>query len=284
MDGIKKELESLQKRSKQTDTGLTSAKADLEAFQQEKQRRLNSLDVCVVLKLHQLMYTDNGMLPNDLSSALVFEEGSVLQLRERIQELRKEINSQKQQKQEAKAKRTELDLDRRRFERHVASTRARCFQELKKKFGRDVDLEVLETVTINQQVEEIRERLKEAEKCWAMEREEMEKQIKARKTSLIESVNSNTSRLHTLNTLLTEGNKLVHQLDTNAQRPTAPEATTADIAAERDHARLVDLVQLQAQELDGLRMELAALSRKDGHVSPPSQPPPANSLRLKPNF
>ena len=37
--------------------------------------------------------------------------------------------------------------------------------------------------------------------------------------------------------------------------------------------RLIQLVQLQAQEIDALKEEIMLLSRKGGHILPPAQPP-----------
>ena len=41
----------------------------------------------------------------------------------------------------------------------------------------------------------------------------------------------------------------------------------------RERQRLVQLVQLQAQEIDALKDEITLLSRKGGHILPPAQPP-----------
>ena len=45
----------------------------------------------------------------------------------------------------------------------------------------------------------------------------------------------------------------------------------------RERQRLVQLVQLQAQEIDALKDEILLLSRKGGHILPPAQPPMAHS-------
>lgn len=47
-------------------------------------------------------------------------------------------------------------------------------------------------------------------------------------------------------------------------------ARKADI---RERQRLIQLVQLQAQEIDALKEEIMLLSRKGGHILPPAQPP-----------
>ena len=40
-----------------------------------------------------------------------------------------------------------------------------------------------------------------------------------------------------------------------------------------ERQRLIQLVQLQAQEVDALKEEIVMLSHKGGHILPPAQPP-----------
>ena len=40
-----------------------------------------------------------------------------------------------------------------------------------------------------------------------------------------------------------------------------------------ERQRLHTLVQLQAQEIEALKAEISILSRKGGHILPPTQPP-----------
>lgn len=51
------------------------------------------------------------------------------------------------------------------------------------------------------------------------------------------------------------------------------EYTGARKADLRERQRLIQLVQLQAQEIDALKEEIMLLSRKGGHILPPAQPP-----------
>jgi cilia- and flagella-associated protein 44 len=45
-----------------------------------------------------------------------------------------------------------------------------------------------------------------------------------------------------------------------------------------ERQRLHTLVQLQAQEVEALKTEIAILSRKEGHILPPTQPPSFNHM------
>lgn len=55
-------------------------------------------------------------------------------------------------------------------------------------------------------------------------------------------------------------------------------ARKADI---REKQRLIQLVQLQAQEIDALKEEIMLLSRKGGHILPPAQPPLPQSPNMR---
>ena len=54
-------------------------------------------------------------------------------------------------------------------------------------------------------------------------------------------------------------------------------ATTKKDIEERK--RLHTLVQLQAQEIEALKAEISILSRKGGHILPPTQPPGINQVQ-----
>lgn len=49
----------------------------------------------------------------------------------------------------------------------------------------------------------------------------------------------------------------------------------------REKQRLIQLVQLQAQEIDALKEEIMLLSRKGGHILPPAQPPLPMSASMR---
>ncbi|XP_019642802.1 PREDICTED: cilia- and flagella-associated protein 44-like isoform X3 [Branchiostoma belcheri] len=89
-DVLKKEYETLTKKARIMDSALKTAEGDLEAFQLEKQQKLNELDVVVPLRLHQVEHMYNGIVPNDLSPCLVFTASAMGNLQHRIKELQQE--------------------------------------------------------------------------------------------------------------------------------------------------------------------------------------------------
>ena len=56
---LKKENDTLIKKEKVIDKALRDTEADIQAFQTEKQRKLNELHVLVMLQLHQVCATSS---------------------------------------------------------------------------------------------------------------------------------------------------------------------------------------------------------------------------------
>ncbi|XP_046572732.1 cilia- and flagella-associated protein 44-like isoform X2 [Haliotis rubra] len=273
-DTMKKELEGLNKKARVIDAALKTAQNDLEAFQLEKQQKLNELDVVVTLKLNQIQYMVNNVLPQDLSQTLVFESNGVVRLQQRIKELEHEKFLQKKQMKESRRKHVQLIKDRKVFEQKIVEMDETCNQMMVSKFGRIVDLEKLETVTVNRNIEELKEKCHITEIQCAEELTQWDKLIAEKRSRITELIRDNTNRLEQLNMLMTEKKDFESSLDSR-QKNLGEEYTGQRKADLNEKQRLIQLVQLQAQEIDALKEEIMLLSRKGGHILPPAQPPAA---------
>ncbi|XP_048773099.2 cilia- and flagella-associated protein 44-like isoform X2 [Ostrea edulis] len=271
-DTLKKEIESNNKKLKVVDSALKAAQNDLEAFQLEKQGKLNELDVVVTLKLHQIQYMINGVLPQDLSQTLVFESHGVSRLQHRIKELEHEKHSQKKHMKESRRKHVQLIKDRKVFDSKISEMEERTNEMMVAKFGRIVDLEKLETITVNRQIEELKEKLRLTEIQCAEELVVWDQKVADKKAKITALIRDNTNRLDQLCMLLNEKKSFEGELDFR-QKDSGQEFTGARKADVRERQRLIQLVQLQAQEIDALKEEIMLLSRKGGHILPPAQPP-----------
>ncbi|XP_065931883.1 cilia- and flagella-associated protein 44 isoform X1 [Magallana gigas] len=281
-DGLKKDIESNNKKLKVVDSALKAAQNELEAFQLEKQQKLNELDVVVTLKLHQIQYMINGVLPQDLSQTLVFESHGVTRLQQRIKELEHEKHMQKKHMKESRRKHVQLIKDRKVFDSKISEMEERTNEMMVAKFGRIVDLEKLETITVNRQIEELKEKLRLTEIQCAEELVEWDEKIAEKKAKITALIRDNTNRLDQLCILLNEKKSFEGELDSR-QKSSGQEFTGARKADVRERQRLIQLVQLQAQEIDALKEEIMLLSRKGGHILPPAQPPlPQSPPNMRP--
>ncbi|XP_078590601.1 cilia- and flagella-associated protein 44-like isoform X5 [Branchiostoma floridae x Branchiostoma japonicum] len=271
-DVLKKEFETLTKKARIMDSALKTAEGDLEAFQLEKQQKLNELDVVVPLRLHQVEHMYNGIVPNDLSPCLVFTSSAMGNLQHRIKELQQEKKVQKNRYKEYRQQHVQLLKDRKEMEAIIAELEEKCHTMMMLKFGRVVDLERLESLRVNRNIEELKEKLRANELKSAANLAKWGERVQMERDRITELTRNNTQLLDQLNLLLGERKELETALDAR-QKNLGGEYQGNRRADMRERQRLIQLVQLQAQEIEALKEEIGLLSRKGGHILPPAQPP-----------
>ncbi|XP_041088697.1 cilia- and flagella-associated protein 44 isoform X2 [Polyodon spathula] len=271
-DNLRKENDSLAKKVKIVQSSLKTAEGDLELFQREKQQRLNELNVVVPLRLHQIEFVSNGTVPGDLSSALVFTNQALVSLQQRIQELQLEKSEQRHLYKLARQQHVQLIRDRRDMEAKIQMLEGKCMQLMLTKFGKVVDLEALKTVSMNKNLEELKVKARINEEEFSRDLKLWEDKIWEVKDRLKEVTRLHTQNLVKMNELLNQKKELETNLDTRQKKMAAvfQEKRQEEI---KDRQRLIQLVELQAQEIQALREEISLLSRKGGHILPPAQPP-----------
>ena len=87
MQELNKQYDRHVSKERLIDKELSSTEGEIEAFQSEKQRALNLIEVTVPLKLNQMKFMKENKLPKDISNALIFTATGLTQLRNRINEL-----------------------------------------------------------------------------------------------------------------------------------------------------------------------------------------------------
>ncbi|KAM5180821.1 cilia- and flagella-associated protein 44 [Mantella aurantiaca] len=268
VDNLKKEYEALAKKMKIVEANLKSAVAELEAFQREKQQKLNELYVVVPLKLHQVDYMINGEIPNDLSQALVFTNHSLESLQHRIKELQLEKVEKKELYKQAREQHKQLIRERKDMEVKIHSLEEKCRQQMMMKFGRLVDLEALQTLSVNTTLEELK--MKSLERRKEMDREvaHWEAKLMETKKRLVGATREHTKKLDRLNDILTEKKAIEAKLDAR-QTAVGAEFQGPRRANTRERQKLLHRAQLQAEEIENLKEEISLLSKKGGSILPP---------------
>lgn len=95
LEQLKKDQDTLVKKAKVVENSLKQAQHELENFQREKQKKINNLDIVVMLRLNQIEYLKDGRLPSDLSASLAFDSRDLERLQRRIKELQVEKAAEK---------------------------------------------------------------------------------------------------------------------------------------------------------------------------------------------
>ncbi|XP_073525464.1 cilia- and flagella-associated protein 44-like [Phyllobates terribilis] len=275
-DNLKKECDALAKKIKIVEVTLKTAEGELEVLQREKQQKLNELYVVVPLKLHQVDYIINGEIPSDLSQGLVFTNHYLEALQLRIRELQMEKVEQRELYKKAKEQHKQLIREKKEMETKIQSLEETCRQQMMMKFGRLVDLEALQTLSVNTGLEELK--MKSAQRQEEMDREIALWKIKVMETkrSLMEITRVQTKKMERLNDLLTEKKTIEAKLD--AQQTAVGEEFQGPRKADvQERQKLLQLVEMQAEEIEGLKEEILLLGKKGGNILPPAHAPAAHS-------
>lgn len=133
------------------------------------------------------------------------------------------------------------------------------------KFGREIDLSVLERMGPTPGEDELQQQLLKQEKAFRVELSEWDCKIAQRTEELVALTQENTSHLQTVADLTAQQKNLEEGVS-KAQKESHsdPLAARRREVAERDH--LVQTVNAQAQEIDRLKSQINVLRRKDTSV------------------
>ncbi|XP_004436632.2 PREDICTED: cilia- and flagella-associated protein 44 [Ceratotherium simum simum] len=277
IDNLKKEYDTLSKKVKIVGTNLNAAEEALEAYQREKQQRLNELLVVIPLKLHQIEYVVFGEIPTDLSGTLVFSNRSLGRLQERIVQLQEENSKQQKLNKEYRERRKRLIREKREMAKNISKMEETVRQLMISKFGRVVNLEALQTLSVNTTLEELKIKKLRKELSNAKEMKMWEEKIAHMRWELMMKTKEHTKKLHQMNDLCLEKKKLDSRLNTlqNQQGNAFQHPRKADIVARE---KVTELIQVQAERISALKEEIALLRKKGGLILPPIQPPQENQM------
>uniref|UniRef100_A0A8B9S2J3 Cilia- and flagella-associated protein 44 n=1 Tax=Apteryx owenii TaxID=8824 RepID=A0A8B9S2J3_APTOW len=272
-DNLRKEYDALVKKVLCvlfSATSLDTAEGELEAFQREKQQRLNELHVVVPLKLHQVEYLVSGEIPSDFSQALVFTNQSLEYLQKRIVDLQNEKIMQREIFKKARQQHKQLVQDKKEMETKIQRLEEKCNQLMMTKFGRLVDLEALQAHSVNTRLEELKVQMMEKEYVLCQELKEWEERILDLQQQLMMLTKENTSKLQQLNKFCLEKQQLETKLDSLKNDLVSflaivPLQSVFNYMA-GETALLKEEITLLSRKDVCLREELALLSRKNGYL------------------
>ncbi|XP_028640393.1 cilia- and flagella-associated protein 44, partial [Grammomys surdaster] len=268
VDNLKKEYDTISKKVKVVATNLNAAEEALEAYQREKQQRLNELLVVIPLKLHQIEYVVFGEVPEDLSGTLVFSNHSLDRLQERIIQLQEENAKQQKLNKECRERRKLLIREKREMAKTINKMEETVRELMISKFGRVIDLEALQTLSVNTTLEELKIKKLRKELSNAKELRMWEEKIAQVRWDLMMKTKEHTKKLHQMNDLCLQKKKLDSRLNTlqNQQVNAFQGPRKADIVAKQ---KVTELVQTQSEKITALKEEIALLRKKGGLILPP---------------
>ncbi|XP_023139357.2 cilia- and flagella-associated protein 44-like isoform X2 [Amphiprion ocellaris] len=266
------QCDTLVKKETPAKSSRKAAEKDLEQISKEIQEAMNTLDVVVPLRLKQIQFATNDLVPSDLSEALVLDSMQMNKLQEHIKQLEVEKKQQNDLYRQAKQQYARLNRSLKDKDVEITELEEKCKELMMTKFGRLIDLDALQMQTGNRKLEELKQEkfLKEVE--YDKEISKWDAKVDEAHDGLCEVTKYNTELLHSITSLNEEKIRLEHKLATRQTELCRPRRHVhSRHETQEDIRRLEETVKRQSQQQRALRREIDLLSCKGGHLLPPTK-------------
>uniref|UniRef100_A0A4W6E917 Uncharacterized protein n=1 Tax=Lates calcarifer TaxID=8187 RepID=A0A4W6E917_LATCA len=148
-----------------------------------------------------------------------------------------------------------------------------CNELMLMKYGRLVDVEALQTLSGNRTLEELKQEKLQREAAYAKEIKQWDAKVEEAHQALMDVTKCNTERLLSVTNLFDQKKELDHKLNARQKKMGRQFQDYRRRMDQEEIRRLQALVKTQSQQAEALRREIGLLSRKGGHVLPPSYAP-----------
>ena len=207
-------------------------------------------------------------MPSSLRTSLVFSHETLDKLRGRREEMLGEVDVLKKKFKSLHGTKRRLQKEKKLRQKEIEKQEARCVELQMLKFGQLIDLASLDQMGDRKMVDDLNKKIAGIETKYERELHKIKKGIKAVKEQMLKTIQDNTANLERIAALTGQQQTLEKELNTKGSAPGAAGGLARQEIEER--RRLVQLVKLQAKEVDALKAEINMLRRKGGHVYTPA--------------
>jgi len=212
--------------------------------------------------MSQVRHVVEGALPADLTSDLVFPSEELEKLRARIKELAEEKMALRKRQKQLRTEHVSLHKEQSSKGEKLRELEARARDVQLLKFGQVIDLERIESVGVNKAAEELKVRIAKVEATQEQALQGWLGKLKGVKQGLKEATEKSTTSLNKVASLFERQHALEQSLNAKQTAPQPREPGTE----RKERTSLVQLVKIQAKEVEALKLEINMLRRKGGHV------------------
>ncbi|KAK4886372.1 hypothetical protein RN001_002643 [Aquatica leii] len=283
VDALVKEVELKRKKLKGVEMLLKESQRELEAYQREKQKKLNLVECTVVLKLNQLQHLISENQSNKVGDVLVFSKNTLSKLYKRVGQLYNETMIAKSKHKGNITHMTRMKTDCKHMTKKIAQIKTETKELMIIKFGQHVDLEEVEEIGVKtamfgkavnlddmeeaamrKMVFEFRISEENIGSLYKDEIREWTKKHEEKHGELAETLKLNTAKLDLLGLLNKEKTELARIIDDQSKKREQKQETVEDVirAYQYDLDKLSKTVIKQREELRILKLEMQRLKTK----------------------
>ncbi|PBJ76813.1 hypothetical protein BCY84_07783 [Trypanosoma cruzi cruzi] len=275
---MQRRIEEHKQLSEKLNNALSLSLQAIEDFKGEKRKQLNMLHTLVALRCSQVQCLEEDEKCPDTfcrDDLVVVSNHALAKLRHRIEELAEEKRDRRTNLKEMKMKLQQLQRERLAKQTLHAQWEEKVYEAMLLKFGRIVNLELLESISGCREVEELKERLRMEELAWEREIRKREKKILSLRETLQSRLVHNTHLLHDLGDQEDDRQEVERSLSQATQKVVSRMYDGSNVATAEDRRNLKFLIAAQQEEIDALQAEVSLLRSKGGYLYTPSPSFPA---------
>lgn len=209
------------------------------------------------------------VLQPTLAQGLLITSNSIQRLRHRIVEIGEETEVQDKKFRNLHQEKKKLFREKKMRKKRIEAQEEKCNDLQMLKFGQTIDLESLDKMGSRQALDEINKKKRRLEVRQEGEVIKLRREIASSQEGLIETTQENTVNLERIAQLTNQQQTLERDLNSGGGGGAGDQAGIMRRDVE-ERNRLVQLVKLQAKEVDALKAEINMLRRKGGHVYTPA--------------
>lgn len=271
VEGLKQTHKKLLDDERRIDKEQKMTDAEIQQFQTDKQRKLNQVPIVFALRLSQvqcLAPESDAMerMPAELGQQVIFTNEGLKRLMSRITELHQEIKEVKARHEQLQRDFRVRKKDKNVALRHIEDLHGK-FQDIQMlKFGQIVDLDLIERSAPNKYVQELQEKVLQAEAEHRRRIAEWQKRMEKQKKELTKITCDNTSLMEQIVSMGYSQMQLDAALNARIANVTVNDNEPLNELREMERDRCKDLLSLQSKEIATLKAEINLFRKKGGHI------------------
>ncbi|XP_043471636.1 cilia- and flagella-associated protein 44 [Leptopilina heterotoma] len=209
IEGLRKDLGIENKRLKLLEIELKISRDNLKIFMQDKHEKLNSIDMTVILKFHQLQnFLSNSEEVAKIRDCILFDKKKLSELYARVGELIRETNDELNKYKKSRTYLNRIKTECKQMETEIIKLKSNVKSEKIKKFGQDISVNILYEAVLRSLIYDIKANLNSIIKSYDSQVNSVKINYQEKMETLKNYLQSNTEKLNFLAVLEEEQLKL----------------------------------------------------------------------------
>ncbi|KAI4492234.1 hypothetical protein M0802_009924 [Mischocyttarus mexicanus] len=266
IEKLQKEMEMDTKKLKIIDDLYKTNVEELEKFMLEKQKKLNDIDVTIVLKLNQLQHFINSYNVSSIRESIIFDKTILSHLHDRVGELQQETFDLYAKQKTNKVHLYRMKIDCKHMRNEMKNLKNEIKDEMKKKFGQTISLTTMYETVLQRMIYNIKSDLTEMMKSYEEQLKCIKEKYNSQQMVLGKLIQDNTEKLSFLTILEEEQltlRKVLKQVPISEE-----EMLKVELQYKADIVKFENIIARQKEQKEIFLSNIKNLNMKTGTLPP----------------